>query len=186
MPSLALVFADGGYAGRLVRWARRVLRTVVEVVRKPTGNMASPCYPSTGWSNARWAGWLTAHCRLARDYERLPRTCRGLGQVGHDRTHDPPTGTCAWSQTLAMIALPTCSSLIFNLFVEVWCLSGGGMGGCMPGRWQGRVQRHGVWRGGGSSSPVAARGQAGRVLVLLLEKGSSRGGSEILAGRARV
>jgi hypothetical protein len=27
MPSLALVFADGGYAGRLVRWARRVLRT---------------------------------------------------------------------------------------------------------------------------------------------------------------
>jgi len=37
MPSVALVFADGGYAGRLVDWARRVLRVVLEIVRKPRG-----------------------------------------------------------------------------------------------------------------------------------------------------
>lgn len=37
VPSVALVFADGGYAGRLVEWARRVLRVVLEIVRKPEG-----------------------------------------------------------------------------------------------------------------------------------------------------
>jgi hypothetical protein len=47
MPSLALIFADGGYAGRLVAFARRMLRIVVHVVRKPEGNAASPspCLP---------------------------------------------------------------------------------------------------------------------------------------------
>jgi len=71
MPSLALVFADGGYAGRLVRWARRVLRTVVEIVRKPAGQRGFAVLPRR-WVVERTLAWLTAHRRLARDYERLP------------------------------------------------------------------------------------------------------------------
>ena len=50
MLSLALIFADGGYAGRLVAFDRRLLRIVVHVVRKPVkGNAASPCCPGVGW-----------------------------------------------------------------------------------------------------------------------------------------
>ena len=45
MPSLALVFADGGYAGRLVAFARRLLRIVVQVVRKPEGQRGSGVSP---------------------------------------------------------------------------------------------------------------------------------------------
>src|SRR5512140_3730601 len=37
MPSVALVWADGGYAGQLVIWARNRLRVLVEIVRKPLG-----------------------------------------------------------------------------------------------------------------------------------------------------
>jgi len=45
MPSLALIFADGGYAGRLVAFARRLLRIVVQVVRKPEGQRGSGVSP---------------------------------------------------------------------------------------------------------------------------------------------
>lgn len=71
MPSLALVFADGGYAGRLVAFARRLLRIVVQVVRKPEGQRGFAVLPRR-WVVERTLSWLTAHRRLARDYERLP------------------------------------------------------------------------------------------------------------------
>jgi len=71
MPSLALIFADGGYAGRLVAFARRLLRIVVHVVRKPEGQRGFAVLPRR-WVVERTLSWLTAHRRLARDYERLP------------------------------------------------------------------------------------------------------------------
>jgi transposase len=37
MPSLALLWADGGYAGKLVEWAERISHITVEIVRKPLG-----------------------------------------------------------------------------------------------------------------------------------------------------
>jgi hypothetical protein len=37
MPSVAHIWADGGYAGRLVAYAHKVLRRTLEVVRKPAG-----------------------------------------------------------------------------------------------------------------------------------------------------
>jgi transposase len=70
MPSLALIFADGGYAGRLVAFARRLLRIVVQVVRKPEGQRGFAVLPRR-WVVERTLSWLTAHRRLARDYERL-------------------------------------------------------------------------------------------------------------------
>ena len=106
MPSLALIFADGGYAGRLVAFARRLLRIVVQVVRKPEGQrgFAVPA-PAPGGG---------AHLVLA---DRAPpsgtglrtpsRALRSLGQVGHDRTHDPPAGPRTRPQTLAMTTFPT-------------------------------------------------------------------------------
>ncbi|MQA17687.1 MAG: IS5 family transposase, partial [Pseudonocardiaceae bacterium] len=60
MPSLALVFADGGYAGKLVDWAMRVPRMVLEIVRKPEGQRGFAVLPRR-WVVERTLSWLTAH-----------------------------------------------------------------------------------------------------------------------------
>ncbi len=73
MPSVALVFADGGYAGRLVQWARRVLRVVLEIVRKPEGQVGFAVLPRR-WVVERTLSWLVRCRRLVRDYERLPES----------------------------------------------------------------------------------------------------------------
>jgi transposase len=71
MPSVALVFADGGYAGRLVCWAKDKLRLVIEVVRKPEGQRGFAVLPRR-WVVERTLAWLMRCRRLVRDYERLP------------------------------------------------------------------------------------------------------------------
>jgi transposase len=71
MPSIAHIFADGGYAGRLVPWARTVAGIVVEVVRKPADQHGFSVLPRR-WVVERTFAWLVRCRRLAVDYERLP------------------------------------------------------------------------------------------------------------------
>lgn len=71
MPSLALVWADGGYTGRLIGYARQVLRIAVEVVAKPEGQRGFAVLPRR-WVVERTFAWLVRCRRLACDYERLP------------------------------------------------------------------------------------------------------------------
>lgn len=69
--TIALVWADGGYAGRLVVWAKSVLHLTVSVVKRSddtTGFMVLP----RRWVVERTFGWLLRHRRLVRDYERRP------------------------------------------------------------------------------------------------------------------
>jgi transposase len=65
------VFADAGFAGRLVDWAAAILRTTLHIVRKPEGQRGFAVIPRR-WAVERTLAWLTAHRRLARDYERDP------------------------------------------------------------------------------------------------------------------
>jgi transposase len=65
------VFADQGFAGRLVDWAQRTLRMVIDIVRKPAAQRGFEVHPKR-WVVERTLAWLTAHRRLARDYERDP------------------------------------------------------------------------------------------------------------------
>jgi transposase len=65
------VFADGGFAGQLVDWATRILATTIEVVRKPKDQRGFAVIPRR-CTVERTLAWLTAHRRLARDYERDP------------------------------------------------------------------------------------------------------------------
>ena len=67
------VFADFGFAGRLVEWARWLLHTTVDIVRKPPGQRGFAVIPPR-WVVERTPAWLTARRRLARDYERHPAT----------------------------------------------------------------------------------------------------------------
>jgi transposase len=71
------VFADQGFAGRLVDWAAETLHTTVEIVRKPTDQRGFVVHPKR-WVVERSLAWLTAHRRLARDYERDPAVSEAL------------------------------------------------------------------------------------------------------------
>ena len=100
MPSIVLVFADGGYAGRCVAFARQFLRMTLQIVRKPAGQTTFEVLPRRlgGPANLVLAGPLPP----ARSGLRTaPRTRRGDGQVDHDRTHDAPTRTSTGPPPLA-------------------------------------------------------------------------------------
>jgi putative transposase len=71
MSRLRRIWADGAYRGRLVRWARRSAKWVLEIVSRPPG--------STGfvllkwrWNVERTIGWLNLARRLSKDYEVRP------------------------------------------------------------------------------------------------------------------
>jgi transposase len=71
------VFADAGFAGKLVDWATHILRTTLHIVRKPAGQQGFTVIPRR-WAVERTLAWLTAHRRLARDYERHPATSEAM------------------------------------------------------------------------------------------------------------
>jgi transposase len=71
------VFADGGFAGRLLDWAQQLLATRLHIVRKPAGQRGSAVIPRR-WAVERSFAWLTSHRRLARDYERDPAVSEAM------------------------------------------------------------------------------------------------------------
>ena len=77
MPSIVLVWADGGYAGKCVEFARRWLRITVEVVKKPDGQRTFEVLPRR-WVVEPTLSWLVRCRRLGRDYERLPNHAEAM------------------------------------------------------------------------------------------------------------
>jgi putative transposase len=65
------IVADGGFAGRFVDWADTIMKTSVEIVNKKPGQRGFAVLPKR-WVVERSLAWITAHRRLARDYERRP------------------------------------------------------------------------------------------------------------------
>ncbi len=65
------VWADGGYAGKLVAWAAGVRHLVIDVVRKHPGQSTFEVLPRR-WVVERTFAWIAKHRRTVRDYERLP------------------------------------------------------------------------------------------------------------------
>jgi len=66
-----LVWADGGYAGKLLDWARDTLRLTVQIVKR-TDDMTGFVVLPRRWVVERTLAWITRHRRCARDYEALP------------------------------------------------------------------------------------------------------------------
>lgn len=69
--TISLVWADGGYAGRLVLWAKSALHLAVTVVKRSDNTSGFVVLPRR-WVVERTFGWLLRHRRLVRDYERRP------------------------------------------------------------------------------------------------------------------
>jgi transposase len=70
--TVTLVWADGGYAGKLVNWATDTLRRTVQIVRRPDDLHTFKVLPRR-WVVERTFGWIMKHRRCVRDYERLPQ-----------------------------------------------------------------------------------------------------------------
>lgn len=73
LESVKLVFADGGYRGRLLPIAKAAWGITVEIVRKPPDQRGFAVLPRR-WVVERTLSWLMRQRRLVRDYERLPET----------------------------------------------------------------------------------------------------------------
>jgi transposase len=71
-PSVRLAWADGGYAGKLVTWARTRLKPelTLEIVKRPDDLHTFRVLPRR-WVVERTLSWITRHRRTVRDYERL-------------------------------------------------------------------------------------------------------------------
>jgi transposase len=69
--TITLVWADGGYAGRLVSWAHTVLALTLTIVKRTEDTTGFVVLPRR-WVVERTFGWLMRYRRLVRDYERRP------------------------------------------------------------------------------------------------------------------
>ncbi|HEU0086248.1 MAG TPA: IS5 family transposase [Pseudonocardiaceae bacterium] len=68
---IRLIWADGGYAGKLVDWARTSLHITLRIVKR-TDDMTGFVVLPRRWVVERTLAWIARHRRCVRDYERLP------------------------------------------------------------------------------------------------------------------
>jgi putative transposase len=66
------IWADGGYAGTVTDWAKRLWRCTVEIVKRSDLHQFKVL--PRRWVVERTFGWLGRYRRLNRDYERQART----------------------------------------------------------------------------------------------------------------
>ncbi|MER6514106.1 transposase [Nonomuraea sp. NPDC001636] len=97
--TIALVWADGGYAGRLLTWARDVLQLTVTIVKRSDDLCGFVVLPRR-WVAERTFAWLTRYRRLVRIYERKPEHHEAMiwWATVHQMTRRPRTGrpTASW------------------------------------------------------------------------------------------
>ncbi len=69
--AVTVIWADGGYAGKLVTWAADRLHRTLQIIRRPDDLHTFKALPRR-WVVERTFGWIMKHRRCVRDYERLP------------------------------------------------------------------------------------------------------------------
>jgi len=70
---LQLIWADGGYAGKLVTWVATVLQWTLVIVKRPRHTKGFQVV-QWRWIVERTFGWLNRSRRLSKDFEALPET----------------------------------------------------------------------------------------------------------------
>jgi putative transposase len=76
-PRLQRIWADGGYAGKLIGWLQETCGWVLEIVKRTDALKGFKLLPRR-WVVERTFGWLGRHRRLSKDYERLPESSEAL------------------------------------------------------------------------------------------------------------
>jgi transposase len=67
---IRLIWADGGYAGKLVDWAHTNLNIALRIIKRSDDATGFVVLPRR-WVVERTLAWITGHRRCVRDYERL-------------------------------------------------------------------------------------------------------------------
>jgi transposase len=108
--TIALVWADGGYSGRLVNWAQTVLALTVTIIKRTEDTTGFVVLPRR-WVVERTFGWLMRYRRLARDYERRPEHHEAMvwwatvaimtRQLARKRAGTPPPARWGGPRTVA-------------------------------------------------------------------------------------
>jgi transposase len=101
--TVTLAWADGGYAGKLLPWARDNLKLRVEIVKRTAAHTFVVL--RRRWVVERTFAWITRSRRTVRDYERLPEhhatmvrwsmiivMTRRLARHQHSTRHGSPAG----------------------------------------------------------------------------------------------
>jgi putative transposase len=76
-PRLQLIWADGGYAGKLVEWVKSACGWILEIVRRCDDVRGFHVLPHR-WIVERTFGWLGRYRRLSKDYEGLPKSSEAM------------------------------------------------------------------------------------------------------------
>ena len=76
-PVVQCAYADGGYAGRLVEWAKDKTHIVLEIVRRNATAKGFEVLPRR-WVVERTFAWIMKNRRFARDYEQLTSVAETL------------------------------------------------------------------------------------------------------------
>jgi len=77
LPRLELVWADGGYAGKLVEWVKCECGWILEIVKRTDDVKGFKLLPRR-WVVERTFGWLGRFRRMSKDYEFHPETSESM------------------------------------------------------------------------------------------------------------
>ena len=69
-PRLTLIWADGGYAGKLIEWTRALGGWVLQIVKRTDDLKGFVVLPKR-WIVERTFAWMGRYRRLSKDYETL-------------------------------------------------------------------------------------------------------------------
>lgn len=84
-PFVTRVFADGGYAGRLVKWASDKTHITLEIIRRGARAKGFEVLPRR-WVVERTFAWIFKNRRLVRDYEQLTDVAETLITIAASAT----------------------------------------------------------------------------------------------------
>lgn len=76
-PFVTHAFADGGYAGRLVKWAEQKTHIALQIVRRKASTKGFVVLPRR-WVVERTFAWIIKNRRFVRDYEQLTHVAETL------------------------------------------------------------------------------------------------------------
>ena len=76
-PRLRVIWADGGYAGKLIEWTANLGGWLLEIIKRSDDVKGFKLLPKR-WIVERTFGWLGRYRRLSKDYEELPETSESL------------------------------------------------------------------------------------------------------------
>jgi putative transposase len=80
LPRLKIIWADGGYAGKLIAWVKESMSWLLEIVKRSDNTQGFEVLPRR-WIVERTFGWFNRYRRLSKDYEYLVESSETMIQI---------------------------------------------------------------------------------------------------------